>query len=131
MTDADLRHMVEAVAAPLNLTATGELTATDPTDTETWGLPGDPVTVFDWADASALEVYATGRWSPITGEWTATEWTVVTTLGGPDIRVTVSLTGGGAWVEGRWGGATVTVGLTSDAAAELEMLAEESIPPGA
>jgi hypothetical protein len=34
-------------------------------------------------------------------------------------------------VEGRWGGDTVTVWLTSDAAAELGMLAEESIPPGA
>lgn len=127
MTDSELRNMVDGVAAPLNLVAAG-LTATDPTDPDSWGLPGDPVTIYDWLEAEALEVYATGRWSPLTGEWTATEWTVVTALGGPDIRVTVSLTGGGAWVDGAWGGETVTVWLTDDAAAALEMLAETALP---
>lgn len=126
----ELRHMVEAVAVPLELLATGDLTATDPTDTDSWGLPGEPVTIYDWVNAFALEVYAEGRWSPTTGEWTATDWTVATTLGGPDIRVTVSLTGGRAWVDGAWGGETVTVSLGPDAADELVILAEASLPPG-
>lgn len=121
--DTELRDMVEGVALPLELIAIGALTATEPTDCDTWGFPGEPVTLYDWMEAKALEVYATGRLTP-GDEWVVTDWTVVTAIGGPDIRVTVSLIGGGARVDGVFGGDTATVWLTSDAAAGLEMLAE-------
>lgn len=129
-TTTELRSMVESLAESLNLVGAGELTATDVADTDTWGLPGERVTMLDWTEAQALEVYATGRWSPLTDQWTVTDWTIVTTLGGPDIRVTVNLIGGGAKVDGVWGGEQVTTWLTSDAAAALEQIAIDQVDVG-
>ena len=127
MTDTELSRMVDEVATTIDRVAAGDVTATDTTDTDTWGLPGEQVTIFDWAEAHALEVYADGRYTPLTG-WLATDYGIAVTLGGPDIRVIVDLATATARVEGRWGTDTATRYLTDIAAHEVEAVASESLP---
>lgn len=113
-----LREAVEAAADVIEQIAVGAVTATDVTDSDTWGEPGDSVSMDDWMGVLAREVYADGRFTATTG-WVVHEITVTVAVGGPSIGIVVDVLGSSARVVGRRATDTADVRLTDAATAAV------------